>query len=85
MAFTAWVVEGQPVVKVLPESMLSQVLNVMGNMSSEKMEYHYIKALFHEGFHAFQIERGTISDIIVFRQIMNLKQTIYIKQIIHLN
>lgn len=67
LAFTAWVEEGQPVVKVLPESMLSQVLNVMGNMSSEKMEYHYIKTLFHEGFHAFQIERGIISDIDSFQ------------------
>lgn len=60
LAFTAYPEEGGPVIKILPKSMLGQVVNIMGNKSKKDIENYYISTLFHEGFHAFQIGNDAI-------------------------
>lgn len=60
LAFTAELEENGPVIKVLPESRLSGTINIMGNMSKKERRDVYISTLFHEGFHAFQMENGGI-------------------------
>lgn len=57
LAFTAYPEESGPIIKVLPKSMLGQVVNIMGNMSRKEIDDYYIATLFHEGFHALQITK----------------------------
>lgn len=60
LAFTAYLEEGGPVIKVLPESRLSGIANIMGNMNKKDKGDYYISTLFHEGLHAFQMDHNAI-------------------------
>lgn len=58
LALTISPEEDGPVIKVVPKSMLRNIVDIMGDKSKKEREDTYISFLFHEGFHGFQIDSG---------------------------
>lgn len=58
LALSAYPEEDGPVVKIIPDSMVRKVIDIIGNMDKNQRDNVYISIIFHEGLHAFQIENG---------------------------